>query len=113
MLQKFLHNRLISSIFLLSFLLVLGGMLWAYFALRGISQPLILHFNDLAGITRIGDAASFLGVGIIGILGVAVNFVLAIELEARDRFFAKLLASATLFMAALLFISFTAIISVN
>ena len=113
MFRNILRHKLISSIFLPSFLLVLGGTLWAYFALRGIGQPLILHFNDLAGITQIGSALSFLGVGTLGILGVGVNFILALELEARDRFFAKLLAAATLFMSALLFISFAAIIGVN
>lgn len=101
------------SIFILSFLLILGGSLWAYFALRGTSQPLILHFNDLAGITRIGNAASFLGVGFIGLFGAVINFIIALELEARDKFLARLLAAATLFMGVLLFVGFAAIISVN
>ena len=52
----------------------------------------------------------------MGFLGVAVvfmNFFLATDLEDRDWFLGKFTAAATLGFAALIFIGFAAIISVN
>ena len=99
--------------FLLSFVLVLGGTIWSYFALRGIAQPLILHFNNLAGINQVGGVADLLQFGGTGIVFVLVNFFIALELEERDVFAGKLLAAAALFVSVLIFIGFAAIISVN
>ncbi|MEK9180596.1 MAG: hypothetical protein AAB897_04260 [Patescibacteria group bacterium] len=108
-----LQYKIISTLFVLSFILVLGGALWAYFILSGSAAPLILHFNGLIGITQIGGAGRLLGVGIVGAIGVALNFVLAIELERREKIMGKLLAAGTLFLAFLLFLGFASIISVN
>ncbi len=93
--------------------MVLGGTIWVYFALRHIAPPLILHFNNLAGINQTGNLADLLEIGATGIVFVLVNFFIALELENRDAFGGKLLAAATLFLAILIFIGFAAIISAN
>lgn len=96
-----------------SFLFVVGGTIWSYLALRGIAQPLILHFNNFAGINQIGSAANLLRIGGTATIFVLLNFFLALELEDRDAFLGKLLAAATLFFGILLFIGFATIIGVN
>lgn len=111
--KKILKSKIINSAFLLSFLFVVGGMLWTYFALRGIASPLILHFNNLLGINQIGNLSDLLRFGGTGLVFVLVNFFLALELEDRDAFLGKLLATATLFMSVIIFVGFAAIISVN
>jgi len=113
MLGKIFKFKLVSAIFAACLALVLGGPIWAYFALRGANTPLIIHFSDWAGINQTGGLADLLWVGVTGIVIVVVNFFIALELEARDWFWGKLLASATLFFALLIFIGFAAIISVN
>ncbi len=113
MFQKVAKFKVIGFIFLASLLFVLGGTIWAYFALRGIVPPLIIHFNDLVGINQIGSVIDLLMVGGTGVIFVLINFLLALELEERDIFGGKILAAATLFFAILIFIGFAAIISVN
>ena len=113
MLKRILKFRLVGSVFLSSFLFVSAGMIWAYFALRRIVPPLIIHFNNLTGINQTGDLTDLLKVGVTGIVFVLMNFFIALELEERDIFGGKLLAAATFFVSALIFIGFAAIISVN
>lgn len=93
---------------------VLGGSLWAYFALGGAGNtPLILHFDDISGITAVGSLKNLIFVGLLGVIVVIMNFFIALELEERDRFLGKLTAALTLLFAVLLFIAFAAIINVN
>jgi hypothetical protein len=88
--------------------------LWAFAALEGTpSGPLILHFNDMNGITSIGSFGSIVAMGILGIVIVVIDFLVALDLEARDRVLGKIVAAMTLVMAVLLFLAFAAIIKVN
>ncbi len=113
MFQKLIKHRAISIVFAASLLLVAGGWLWAYVALRGISQPLIIHFTHSGGINQVGDIRDLSNVGLLGAVIVLVNFGIAVALEERDRFLAKFVAAGTLFVAILIFIGFAAIIGVN
>ena len=111
--DKILKFRIISSIFLASFIMVLGGTLWAYFSLRGASGPVVIHFNDLTGINLIGGYSDLIMMGIAGLIFIFVNFLITLELEERDRFLGKLAAAATVLLSILIFIALAAIISVN
>jgi len=113
MFKKAAKFRIVSAAFALCFLFVAGGWLWAYIAFRNINQPLILHFNNYAGITRIGDLADLTYPGILGLVVIFINFLIAFNLEERDWFLGKLMAAATLSFSILIFIGFAAIISVN
>ena len=99
---------------LASFLFAAGGTLWAYLALRGVANtPIILHFDDLLGITAVGGLGSVMAVGILGAVFVLINSFLAFELDLRDRFLGKFVAVLTLVFAILLFLALSAIINVN
>lgn len=112
--KNILKYRTVSSLFLLSFLFVLGGALWAYFALAAIGAgPFILHFNDMVGITSVGDLTTVIGMGVLGAVVVVMNFFIGMELEGRDQFLGKMMAIGTLIFSILLFIGFVAIINVN
>ncbi len=114
MIKKIARYRLVSLFSLASLALVAGGFFWAYGALLNVgAEPLILHFNDMDGITATGGFSNLLFMGILGALIVIVNFFIAIELEARDHFLGKVVASVTLILAVLLFLGFTAILNVN
>jgi hypothetical protein len=114
MIKKIATYRFVSLMSLASFLFVAGGFFWAYAALRNVGpQPLILHFNDLDGITSVGSFTDLLLMGILGTAIVIINFFLALELEARDRVLGKIVVSMTLIIAILLFLGFAAILNVN
>ncbi len=106
--------RLVSLLSLASLALAVGGFFWALDALGGAaSGPLILHFNDMQGITSIGSFSNLLWMGVLGIAIVVINFFIALDLEARDNVLGKIVAVMTLVMTILLFLAFAAIIKVN
>ena len=113
MYKKIAANKLLSVIFLISFLLLSVAILWASFAMRGSSGPLILHFDNISGITVIGNFVTLLLFGATGIIISVLNFFIALEFEARDWFWGKLMAAATLVLAFLIFVGFMSIIAVN
>lgn len=113
LIKKILKFKIVSGVFAASLIFVVGGTLWAYSALHGVSGPLILHFNNLAGINQIGGLSELLWIGVTAIVVVVVNFFIALELEARDWFLGKLLAAGTMLLGILTFIGFASIISVN
>ncbi len=97
-----------------SLALTVSGWLWAYFTLRNIADtPLILHFDDLSGITAVGGSGTLTFMGIFGIMVVAINFLIALALDARDRVLGKLAAAVTFVFSLLLFVAFAAIVNVN
>lgn len=99
--------------FVTSLVLVIGGWFWAFWALREIKLPLIIHFSNINGINQVGYFWDLAKVGIFGILVVAVNFLISVELEKRDKFLGKLTSAFTFFLSILIFVYFMAIISVN
>jgi hypothetical protein len=115
MLKKIDQSKILGLVFFAALCLVVGGWIWAYVALHKLTAdtPLILHFDDLEGITAVGTFGTIMFMGILGTVAVVMNFLIALELEARDRFLGKLIAAITFIFAALLFIGFVAIISVN
>jgi len=114
MIKKIKHHRLISLFFLVSLVLVVGGFSWAIAALTAAaSGPIILHFNDMAGITSVGGFGDLVLMGILGIVIVVIDFFIALGLAERDGVLGKVVATTTLIMAVLLFLAFAAIIKVN
>jgi hypothetical protein len=113
MLQQFRRARWTSVAFLVSLAFLVAGFLWAYFALRGIPQPLILHFNEAQGITWRGSMLHLAAIAAGAALALLMNLLVAFELEKKDWFWGKLVAGATLFMSFLLFWYFWVMVSVN
>ncbi len=111
--KKIKKSKLVAIFCVLSLAFVVGGWAWSYEALNGIHEPLIIHFNNLRGINQVGDVGDLGKLGVFGVIVVMINVMLALELDHRDRFWGKFLASLTLLLAALLFIGFAAIINVN
>ncbi len=112
-LGKIDRHRPVAAAALASLLLSACGWVWSFFALRDTGQPLILHFNNLAGIDQVGGLSDLVPVGLFGLALTALGSVLALELEEKDWFLGKFTAAAVFGFAALIFIGFAAIISVN
>jgi|SRR3989344_1610360 len=112
-LRRLFKYRFLSLAFLAGLALVLGGWLWAFFALKEITTPLIILFDTTSGIEQIGYASDLARVGVFGLMVVLVNFFISIELEERMPFWGRLTSFTTVFLGILIFIYFAAIISVN
>jgi hypothetical protein len=113
MLEQIKKYKLVSGLLAASAIFVLAGFGWAMAMLGKITGPLVLHFNDLQGITSVGSMGVIVFGGVFGIVVVLVNSSLALEFEERNPFFGKLVAVLTLIFSILLFIAFAAILSVN
>ena len=112
--KKIMRHKAVGAACLGAVAIALGGFCWAYFRLRNMGGgPLVLHFNDMSGITEVGNLWGIISMGILGIAVTVVNFFIAMELEERDRFLGKVVAVASVFFAGLLFIAFAAILSMN
>ena len=117
MIAKIVKYRFVSLMSLASLAFVAGGFFWALGALQNAGgsqgEPLILHFNDLNGITAVGGFSNLIFMGILGVSVIIVNFFIALALEERDGVLGKIMVSMTLVIAILLFIGFVAILNVN
>ena len=111
--QRIIKFRKISGVFAASLALVASGTVWAYFALRGITQPLILHYTAGGGINQVGKLSDLARLGGMAVIMLGVNFLLALSLESRGVWWGKVIAVVSLIVATLIFIGFAAIISVN
>jgi hypothetical protein len=113
MTRKIKQYPWVSAMGGMALLLVLAGPIWLLIALAGSRTSLVVHFNDLQGITALGGSGTFIFMGIFGILVVLINVAFSFELESRHSFFGKVVAAGTLGFAILLFIACAAILSVN
>lgn len=118
MIGTIVKHKLVAGLFAAAFAFVAGGFIWAFVVLSAKSGgvgagPVILHFNDIIGITRLGTAGDIALAGVFAAIVVVVNFVIALELDERDRVLGKVMAAVTLVAAILLFIACTAILGVN
>ena len=115
MFKEAVRHKFVVVLSFVSFLLSLGGFLWAIVVLRGASRvtPLILHFNDVQGITQTGGMDLLIFMGIVGAIITATNGLLALAFDERDAAIGKFIAILNLVFSILLFIAFASIISVN
>ena len=106
-------HKIPNLTFILSFVFVMGGWIWAFLELGKIKDPLIIHYSQEIGIDQVGYAGDLAKVGVFGLVILLINFIISGELEQKDRFLSRLTSAVTVFIGILIFIYFAAIISVN
>ncbi len=111
--KEFFKHKIPNLVLVVSLTLVLGGWAWSYFDLKTISDPLVIHYSQGVGIDQVGYAGDLAKVGIFGMVVILINFLIAVELEQKERFLGRLTSGVTLLLGLLIFIYFAAIISVN
>ncbi len=105
---------MVAGLSFLSVIFASSGFAWAVSAIgQSGAGPYIIHFNDMAGITSVGDLGVILGMGIFGVVVSIMNFFISLALDERDGFLGKVVAGSTLIFAVLLFIAFASILNVN
>lgn len=111
--KQIFRYRGVSAYFMIGLVLVLGGWVWAYEALKAIHQTLIIHFNNYAGIDQVGSVANLIPIGVFGIVLTFVNWFISLSLMRTAPTLGKVMTFITLFFDVLIFIVFAAIIGVN
>jgi len=106
------RNYFIYLTMFFSLVLVITSFLNAVYQLKNITQPLIINFSD-GKINKVGNLGNIWVLGIFSLLILPIDFFLAVYLDKREKFLSKMLASAALFLAVLIFILFSVIVSVN
>jgi hypothetical protein len=114
MIKKIARHRAAASLSAIAIALVGGGFAWALVAVSSSgSGPFIMHFNDMTGITSVGDLSAVIFIGIVGLVVTIMNFFISLEFEERDAFLGKIVVGGSLIFSILLFIAFAAILNVN
>ncbi len=115
MIKKIIQHRIVATLSASAIAFVIGGFAWIMIAINRLdaSGPFILHFNDMAGITSVGDLSVIVFMGIFGIVATVMSFFVSLELDERDPFLGKIMAGGGLIFAILLFIAFASILNVN
>jgi hypothetical protein len=114
MLERIIKHKAVSAACLSAIFITLAGFLWVYFGLRMTgSGPFVIHWNDMNGITEVGGLWSVAAVGMLGIFITVIDFFIATELEEREPFLGKVVATASALFAVLLFIAFAAILGMS
>lgn len=111
--KRFFSHIFSSVASLVALAMILGGWVWAYFALHKVPEPLVLHFAAPLGVTQAGPFAVLSEVGAFAFIVALINTWISFELEERGRFLGKLLAAGTLVFGLLIFLGFIAIINAN
>ena len=112
--KKFKENKIIYilnlvaiGISLISFFMVLLNLIGM------VNRPIVMHFDDINGITQMGAFNDIIFITITGIIVTIINFFIALEIRKKDVFLAKIISIASILFAVLLFIAFTAILTMN
>lgn len=112
--KNFIKNK---TVFLLNYIAIgvsLISFFSVFFALISLSnRPLVIHFDDINGITKMGNFTDIILIAVTGIIITILNFFISIKIEKRDKFLAKVISIVSILFAVLLFIAFTAILTMN
>jgi hypothetical protein len=112
MLRDFISRKALATIFFISLILILGSGIWAFYSLRDIEEPLILHYSQYS-ISQTGSIWDLLSASLFGVVVVGINFAITLKLIEKDLFLSRLIAFATLIFGILISMAFVAIIGVN
>lgn len=109
-----LKNKIIATFFGLSVALLFISTLVGAIGLPSSQGPLIIRFDKFAEEANlVGDFRTVFSLGLVTTFIVLINFFLAREIYARERFLSYIIASATLVISFLFLIAVSSIIAVN
>ena len=93
----------------LALAMTLAGLALGIFAIKNVSAPLIIHFDQFHGVDFVGSVADFWGIWFGGLAIIVLNTALSAMLYHRERFLAYLFLAGNA-LIALLMLVFTAVV---
>lgn len=111
--RNIIKDKYLRVVFIVSFslLAIIIAVVLAKFLPR--SESIVLHFDSYKGIDFVSSRLDLLGIMLSGVVMLALNFLLADFIYARDRFFAYLLSFASLLLSILFTVMLAIVYSVN
>lgn len=97
----------------LSGIAILGSLILAFLKLKGLSYPLVLHFDIFRGVDFLGDTTDFWGIWLGGFACIILNFFLGEVMFKKERVLSYVFLAINLLLALLLFIITAIVIGAN
>ena len=109
----FLKQKVILSLFILSFVLLFLSLVLFSIKSGGLSSPLILHFDDFRGIDWFGEKTDVLWIWFTGLVALLINSILSRTVFYKERFLSYLFLGSNVLIAFLILVFISVVISVN
>lgn len=109
-----LKNKIIATLFGLSVLMLFVSALVGGIGLPDSHGPLVIRFDKFIDEANlVGDFRTVFGLGLTASFVIVLNFLLAWEIYARERFLSYILAAGAFIVSLLFLIAVSGIVAVN
>jgi hypothetical protein len=109
----FFSNTTLRSLFFVSLIIFIAGLLFILFQINTLSLPVILHFDILNGVDVFGGQSSVWGVWGLGFVFFVLNSVLCEVFFFCERALSFVFLGTNLLLSILFLIIISVIITVN
>lgn len=109
----FKHHKIYTALILVSAAFSFASLLITITNYGGLSQSIIVKFDQLKGINIFGEKNTLWGIWLLGFTILGMNGVLMYEFWNRERFLSYLFAAGNGFLALMVFIIITVLLSNN
>jgi len=106
-------DKYLRVIFGLGLILILATAIIIVAKMGQLDSPFIIHFDFYRGIDLLGGLKEILVIPILALIIILINFGLTNFLYSRERFLSYIFAFISLWLAILILIAASVIISVN
>src|SRR3989338_6933738 len=107
------QDKYLRVVFGLGIILILAATIIIIAKMGRLNSPFIIHFDSYRGIDLLGGLKEILLIPILAFIILLINFGLANFLYSRERFLSHIFAFVSLWLAILILIVVSVIISVN
>ncbi|MCL4404038.1 hypothetical protein M1432_01730 [Patescibacteria group bacterium] len=97
----------------LTLALAAAGLVLGAVAIKNVSAPLIIHFDQFHGVDFVGSVADFWGIWLGGLAVIVLNAALSTVLYRRERFLAYLLLAGNALIALLMLVLAAVVVGAN
>jgi len=109
----FKHHKIYTALIIISIVFSFVSLLITIANYGTLSQSVIIKFDQLKGVSVFGDKNSLWGIWLLGLTILGINGVLMYEFWNRERFLSYLFAAGNAFLALMVFIIITVLLSNN
>jgi len=109
----FKHHKLYTALIIISIAFTFVSLLVTISNYGNLSQSIVIKFDQLKGVSVFGEKSGLWGIWLLGLTILGINGVLMYEFWNRERFLSYLFATANAFLALLVFIIITVLLSNN
>ncbi|MBN2198183.1 hypothetical protein JW698_03310 [Candidatus Wolfebacteria bacterium] len=110
---NFIKDKYLCIVGVISILILFLTGVISYLSVDSINSPLIIHFNIYKGVDFLGNWFDILGILIVALVMISINFFLSDFLYNRERFLSYIFGFTSLLISILILIIISVIININ